>query len=86
MKYINLAFFVVGLFLFIMFCVINSYYKFDINLNPFYAHQHNLSSQIHVFNIWKIYFNTLLVSIILYSLLSLTNFITILIREKRERN
>ena len=85
MKYINLAFFTIGVTLIICFFVIQDYYKFNTYLNPTFDHQHDLSSQMHVFTIWKIYLKTLIISIVLYTLLSLSNFITILIKEKKEK-
>ena len=86
MKYINLSFFTIGVTLIICFFVIQDYYKFDSYLNPTYDHQNDLTLQMHVFTIWKIYLNTLIISIVLYTLLSLSNFIKILISEKKSKN
>lgn len=84
MKYINLAFFTIGVILIICFFVIQDYYKFNIYLNPTYDHQNDLSLQMHVFTIWKIYLNTLIISIVLYTLLSLSNFIFIKVKQKKQ--
>ncbi len=84
MKYINLAFFTVGVTLIICFFVIQDYYKFDCYLNPTYDHQNELSLQMHVFTIWKIYLNTLIISIVLYTILSLSNFIFIRVKLKKQ--
>lgn len=84
MKYINLAFFTVGVTLIICFFVIQDYYKFDSYLNPTYDHQNELSLQMNVFTIWKIYLNTLIISIVLYTILSLSNFIFIKVKQKKQ--
>ena len=84
MKYINLAFFTIGVTLIICFFVIQDYYKFDYYLNPTYDHQNDLTLQMHVFTIWKIYLNTLIISIVLYTLLSLSNFIFIKVKQKKQ--
>lgn len=84
MKYINLAFFTIGVTLIICFFVIQDYYKFDSYLDPTYNHQNDLTLQKHVFTIWKIYLNTLIISIVLYTLLSLSNFIFIKVMQKKQ--
>lgn len=84
MKYINLAFFTIGVTLIICFFVIQDYYKFHIYLNPTHDHQNDLTLQMHVFTIWKIYLNTLIISIVLYTLLSLSNFIFIKVKQKKQ--
>lgn len=84
MKYINLAFFTIGVTLIICFFVIQDYYTFDSYLNPTYDHQNDLTLQKHVFTIWKIYLNTLIISTVLYTLLSLSNFIFIKVKQKKQ--
>jgi hypothetical protein len=84
MKYINLAFFTIGVTLIICFFVIHDYYSFDNTLDPIYFNQDDLTAEIHAFKVWKIYIKVLIGSIVLYTLLSLSNFIFIKVKQKKQ--